>query len=324
MKQIVTRFSLMIAVFFFFSGCEQFAELLTTELVDLKKEGGCTWVTHSKQVDLPGATVQVKVKGWGETPCIVFASSKMYPRVISRELYDDFTFFFVDARWFGEITDSSAMLKFDIQTITKDIDIVRQEMGLEKVAIMGHSIHGTYAMEYARAYPENVSHVVVLGGTPTGLIGVGGAAPAFWEANASSERKEVMASNMQEFTALDVTGMEADDVFILNYVYEAPKYWKNPYYNCAWVWEDVDINTEMIDLVYGLFLTFDPTGIEAPIYAAIGKHDFAIPYTLWEQAESEGSFSNLTVGYYENSGHYPMFEEVERFNEELTAWVDAQ
>lgn len=323
MKHALTT-SLFAILLFAFTGCNQYTDGILDNICDNGNgSSGGNPICSVTEIELPSANVKVKKIGWGETPCIVFASHKMYPRVISPTLYDDFTFYFTDARWFGEVTDPNILQNSSIDAISMDIELVRQELGLGKVAIMGHSIHGAYAMEYARRYPENTSHVIGIGSPAAGLIATMGYAPTFWEENASAERKQQMIDNMTAFEALDKSGMEPHEIFTLQYVYEAPKYWADYTYDCSWIWRGVTFDMNQVNnTVYGNFLTFDPSGIEVPMFVAMGKHDYAIPYTMWEQIEAAGTCNNLTVSYFDNSGHYPMFEEAELFGDILTDWIE--
>jgi proline iminopeptidase len=58
-----------------------------------------------------------------------------------------------------------------IETITipqlaADVDAFREALGLEKVAVMGHSYGGFVALEYATRYPDRASHVIALSTSP--------------------------------------------------------------------------------------------------------------------------------------------------------------
>ncbi len=307
-----------------FNSCDQFTDDILDEIGNPGNGNGNGSMCTITEIKLPSANVKVKKIGWGETPCIVFASHKMYPRVISPTLYDDFTFYFTDARWFAEVTDPNVLENSDLDAISLDIELVRKKLGLKKVAVMGHSIHGNYAMEYARRYPQNTSHVIGIGSPAAGIIETFGYAPLFWEENASEERKQIMIDNMAEIENLDKSAMSPDEIFVLQYVYEAPKYWADPSYDCSWIWEDVSFDMNQVNnTVYGNFVTFDPAGIDVPVFIAMGKKDYAVPYTMWEDVEARGTCNDLTVAYFENSGHYPMFEETQLFGDLLNAWVDA-
>jgi proline iminopeptidase len=48
------------------------------------------------------------------------------------------------------------------ENLTADADALRQRLGFEKWAVLGHSFGGKVALEYALRYPENLSHLVLL------------------------------------------------------------------------------------------------------------------------------------------------------------------
>jgi pimeloyl-ACP methyl ester carboxylesterase len=60
----------------------------------------------------------------------------------------------------------SSLLTFYVLTV--DLEAIRHTLGIECVSILGHSILGTLAIEYARRCPENVSHVIAVGTPPKG------------------------------------------------------------------------------------------------------------------------------------------------------------
>jgi proline iminopeptidase len=47
--------------------------------------------------------------------------------------------------------------------LTADADALRQELGFDRWAVVGHSFGGHVALEYALRYPERLSHLVLLG-----------------------------------------------------------------------------------------------------------------------------------------------------------------
>jgi proline iminopeptidase len=46
--------------------------------------------------------------------------------------------------------------------LTADADALRQALGLERWAVLGHSFGGMVALEYALRYPQNLSHLVLM------------------------------------------------------------------------------------------------------------------------------------------------------------------
>ena len=60
--------------------------------------------------------------------------------------------------------------------------------------------------------------------------------------------------------------------------------------------------------------------INTPVFLALGKSDYFVPYTIWDDQKSK--IPNLTCHLFEKSGHYSCFEEEELFNKELLSWFE--
>ena len=50
-----------------------------------------------------------------------------------------------------------------------DVEQIRKALDIPKICVLGHSIHGNLALEYARKYPQHTSHVIVIGAPPNGM-----------------------------------------------------------------------------------------------------------------------------------------------------------
>ena len=49
-----------------------------------------------------------------------------------------------------------------MENLTADADALRQALGFEKWAVLGHSFGGNVALEYALRYPQSLSHLVLV------------------------------------------------------------------------------------------------------------------------------------------------------------------
>ncbi len=73
---------------------------------------------------------------------------------------------FVDHRGSGPSPGPVPVSEFSLDQISDDLELVRNELGLGEIVIIGHSGHALMALEYAKKYPERVSHVVMIGIAP--------------------------------------------------------------------------------------------------------------------------------------------------------------
>ncbi len=53
------------------------------------------------------------------------------------------------------------------ERLCADADALRERLGFEEVAVMGHSYGGFVALEYALRYPRRLSHLILLDTAPT-------------------------------------------------------------------------------------------------------------------------------------------------------------
>jgi pimeloyl-ACP methyl ester carboxylesterase len=48
------------------------------------------------------------------------------------------------------------------ENLTADADALRESLGFDKWAVLGHSFGGKVALEYALRYPDSLSHLILL------------------------------------------------------------------------------------------------------------------------------------------------------------------
>ncbi|GII05550.1 alpha/beta fold hydrolase [Planobispora takensis] len=78
-----------------------------------------------------------------------------------RQLQDRFTLIFYDHRCNGR-SDGAPVTSMTWENLTTDADALRERLGFEKWAVLGHSFGGNVALEYALRYPDRLSHLVLL------------------------------------------------------------------------------------------------------------------------------------------------------------------
>jgi proline iminopeptidase len=73
---------------------------------------------------------------------------------------------YYDQRGRGRSFAVGAAIEVTMQSEVDDLDCVRCRLGLDTVALLGHSWGALVAMEYALAFPEQVSHLIVMNAAP--------------------------------------------------------------------------------------------------------------------------------------------------------------
>jgi proline iminopeptidase len=78
-----------------------------------------------------------------------------------RQLAGAFTLVFYDHRCNGR-SDGPPVESMTWDNLTADADALRERLGFERWAVLGHSFGGTVALEYALRYPDRVSQLILL------------------------------------------------------------------------------------------------------------------------------------------------------------------
>ena len=159
-------------------------------------------------VTVNGAEIFYTMHGNGP-PCLVPSAmgTAPYERQMAPQLLDHLTMVYVDLRGGGRSTGSAADLTFD--RVAEDVDAVRADLGVDRVAVLGHSILGMLALECGRRRPERVSHVITVGTPPSGdMATLSARSAAFFEAEADDERKQRNARQSGGAAARAVDGAD--------------------------------------------------------------------------------------------------------------------
>ena len=78
-----------------------------------------------------------------------------------RRCSDQFTLVFYDHRCNGR-SEGAEVSTMTWENLTADADALRERLGFERWAVLGHSFGGHVALEYALRYPDRVSQLVLL------------------------------------------------------------------------------------------------------------------------------------------------------------------
>jgi proline iminopeptidase len=210
-----------------------------------------------------------------------------------------------------------------LESYTDDIEQLRAQVGFERVVIVGHSHHGNLALEYAKRHPARVTHVVLIGSPPCGVKRIIEAGNEYWTEHASEARKAALRDHWSALRPEMLAAMSPSDAYVAEYVADGPKYWYDFHYDASSLWQGVPIHMEMIKLFRGFFtdyeMSWDGEQMKAPVLVIMGRHDYVVPHTLWEDARWK--LPNVSYHLFEQSGHTPQFEEPERFNRVLLEWL---
>ena len=117
---------------------------------------------RSGTIPIRDVSLFVKVVGRGDPLLLMHGGpSADYTSMLPfRHLADRFTLVFYDHRGNGRSTGAPSSMTWE--NLTTDADALRQRLGFERWAVLGHSFGGHVALEYALRYPHSLSHLVLL------------------------------------------------------------------------------------------------------------------------------------------------------------------
>lgn len=273
-----------------------------------------------------GFRLRYIIEGAG-TPALIVGSAPYYSRAFSANLRKYLRLVSVDHRGFAASPGPRDTTAFALDTLIDDMERVRQALNLGQIAVFGHSGHAYMALEYAKKYPANVSHVVMIGIAPDLSAASAAARDEYWQTTASAERKAAMEANLRALPdeAIAALPVSPGQRFIRTYIRNGPKAWYDPRFDSTPLWAGVDINMDMFSHVWGrtfrdIDITRGLSTFDRPVFLALGRYDFLVaPPSKWDLLRSR--FKDLTIRVFERSGHTPQFEEATLFDEELLRWM---
>lgn len=269
-----------------------------------------------------GFKLQYLVEGDG-IPAIVVGSSIYYARTFSQNLRNKLRIAFIDHRGFASGNYCQDKDKYKLDLLVDDIELFRQELGFEKFVMIGHSGHAFMALEYAKKYPDKVSHLVMMCVAPNYSDAAHKAAERHLSDSVCPKRKAVLARNFSRLN--EEIAAAPERAFITYCLLMGPKSWFDYNYDATALWSGIEVNMTMFDFVWGeVFRDIDITKnldkLKAPVFLALGRYDYLIPPAyLWENVRDK--FNDITVRVFENSSHAPHFEEPELFDKEFLKWL---
>src|SRR5947207_3674079 len=139
---------------------------------------------------------------------------------------------------------------------------------------------------------------------------------------ASTGRKAADEMSRASLTRDSLAKLTPGDAFIARYVARAAHYWKDSTYDASPLWKGVVVNVPLVAQQFDASRTFsfatDTAAVSVPVFVALGRYDFAVPYTTWEGVR--GPFRDLTVHIFDGAGHYSQLEAAEMVRGPLPKW----
>ncbi len=115
------------------------------------------------KISIRDVSLNVKIFGRG-TPLVLMhggPGADLYTLMALKPCANQFALIFYDHRCNGR-SDGAEVSTMTWENLTADADALREKLGFEKWAVLGHSFGGNVALEYALRYPQRVSRLVLI------------------------------------------------------------------------------------------------------------------------------------------------------------------
>jgi proline iminopeptidase len=260
------------------------------------------------------------IEGEGK-PALVIGSSIYYPRTFSKKLRNHLKFVFLDNRGFAPYPGKLDTTSYSLDKLLQDMEAARKQLNLGKIIVIGHSGNSFMALEYAKKYPDNVSHVIMIGIAPKLGPEYAPLIERSWEESVDPVRKKVLQENLEKLPDDKIAQLNGDQAFIQWYIRNGPQIWYDPHFDSTPLWEGVEINMDMFNYVWGkifrnIDITTDLDRLTMPVFLALGRYDNIVaPAYTWDPYRPK--FHDLTVRIFEESGHTPQLEQADVFDKVL-------
>jgi len=161
-----------------------------------------------KYIDVDGAKLFVRLVGSGEPLIIVHGGPGMSHDYLAPQLIDllakDYQLIFYDQRASGRSSGVEDTARLTILQFVRDLEILRQQLKINRLNLLGHSFGGLLTMYYTISYPNNVNKLLLIDSSP-----------ASWELNFPYFRKTI-AERQTEIDKQELSSIKEKDDFGTN------------------------------------------------------------------------------------------------------------
>ncbi|MFT4412609.1 alpha/beta fold hydrolase [Fredinandcohnia humi] len=267
---------------------------------------------------LRGAKIYIKTMGTGKPLVFLHGGPGgehrfFLPHV--EELANSFQLVFYDQRGCGSSEKIEDESKYTIHEEIETLEELRQQMGIEKLSLIGESWGSMLALAYATTYPDHVEKIVL-------TAAVGATGEALKEFGKELKLRLTAADKVAFDTAINnlQTGKgTVKEIFAVldpYYVYSPDALLKKT--NTA--------SNEVVNRVLGADISASYDVRESlqklahiPVLILQGEHDLITPSKLDELLLQY--IPNKTLVVLERCGHWTVVERPQRFNEEVMRFI---
>jgi len=211
--------------------------------IKVKQDERLLTVTNPGELVFGDKKVTYFVEGQG-MPCIVCADGNIQAYCLSENLKENFQFVFTEPRHGTYYDEPKNYSSISLDTIVDDIEILRKKLKYDKIYVLGHSICGLIALEYAKKYPQNTYGAIMINTPPHFHKDYMDIVSTNWEAKASEGRKAIYKMNNDQLKKMNLDSLNVVERSILEEKTSVPMKWRDSIYNINPIIINYRLNSE--------------------------------------------------------------------------------
>lgn len=251
-----------------------------------------------------------------KTPIMVLGSAIYYPKLFQDSIFESLHLIFATHIGFSKVDPEKS--PHTLANVVEDIELIRKELNIDSMYLLGHSGHGFMAMAYAETYPQYVEGVILSNLAPTNQKQRQDQSIVYFEETASPERKAYFYNEIAKLEE-DIKNEPDKRFSSMNIRMQAHSFYDFTY-DGAYLWDDLPNNMPALDYLWGeAFAEYDTDNFfkqwKKPVILFLSDYDYLVaPTSLWNEYSNK---YKLPVVKFDNSGHNPMLEEPNAYYDAL-------
>lgn len=291
---------------------------------------GIQWISHVEDFD--GGRLAYFAAGLGEP--VVFVSggpgdSHAYLRPVAATFTTRYRCVLYDQRGTGQSVHDLSAQTLNVDALVRDLDYLRERLGIPRFRMVGHSWGATLALLYAIRHPDRVSHLVLIGMGPLSDEAAAVASANLVRPLTEFERQEFAQLGLARQEALGQGNMpRAWDLHVLAMAYRARGWFYDAGAAARFVSEYAasqdHTNFTVHQLINASAQTIDWTSAIAqcrPTFRTLvlyGRQDFE---PIEQAFQLQSQWPHVSVRLINRAGHLPWREQPDEFHQTVRQFL---
>lgn len=274
--------------------------------------------------NINGTELYYQIIGNGEPILIIHGGpglSHDYFLPSLRDLSNQYKLIFYDQRASGKSDLNLDAKSITIDNFLRDIDELRNTLGIEKLNLMAHSWGGILAMKYAVIYPDNVKSLILVNS-------VGASSEIATLSNLELAKRFTKEDSLQRAQILNSEGFQRRTEGSIESLMKIG--FKNQFYNKTYldslnlsIGENYMITSQLLQNLGEELKDFnfhsDLKTIQSPALLIYGSYD---PLTRLAGIKIHESINNSEFIILDDCGHFPFIEKQIEFNKVVVNFIE--